>query len=111
MRAPPWIKVCPCQLSRPRSYSLLERGGFSCGSLIPTGISHHDTAQQSSQKIGPSYYAFLLAPDQDEIIVDDIVLGVFRLHPHATDHATQRGAHIGYDDWAVPVDFGRTGTV
>ena len=72
---------------------------------MPNCISRHDSAQQSSQKIGPCYYAFLVPPDQDEIVVDDIVFSVFRLHLHATDHATQRGAQIRYDDWAMPVDF------
>jgi hypothetical protein len=68
-------------------------------------IQRHDSTQESSQKIGSSYYAFFFSPDQDQIVVDDIIFRMFRLHFHATDHAAQWRAHIGYDDRTMPVYF------
>ena len=42
---------------------------------------------------------------QNQIVVDDIVFGAFRLHLHAADHFTQWGVHIRHDNWAVPIEF------
>ena len=73
--------------------------------LISNCILRDDSAQKAAQKIGSGYYAFFVPPDQDQIIVDDIIFRMLRLHPHAADHAAQRCAHIRYDDRAMPVDF------
>src|SRR5579862_1326081 len=66
-------------------------------------ILRHDSTQESSQKVGSSYYAFLFSPDQDQIVVDDIIFKMFRLHLQATDHPAQWRARIGYDDRTMPV--------
>ena len=55
--------------------------------LILPCILRHDSTQQSAQKIGAGNDAFLFAPDQDQIVVDDVIFRMFRLHLHAIDHA------------------------
>jgi hypothetical protein len=65
-------------------------------------ILRHDSTQKSSQKIGTGYDALLLPPDQDQIVVDDIIFGMFRLHLHATDHAAQRKAPLSLPPLASP---------
>lgn len=58
-------------------------------SLILVCIVRHDSTQKSAQKVRSSYYAFLFSPDQDQIVVDDIIFRMFRFNLHATDYAPQ----------------------
>ena len=52
-------------------------------------FSRADTAQEPPQEIGSSDYALLCSPYQDQVVVNDIVLGMFRLNLHAPDHFAQ----------------------
>ena len=66
-------------------------------------FSRADTAQEPPQEIGSSDYAFLRSPYQDQVVVDDIVFGMFGLNLHTPDHFAQRRAHVRYNDRAMPV--------
>jgi hypothetical protein len=55
------------------------------------------------KRSAPVIMRLLCSPYQDQIVVDDIVFGMFRLNLHAPDHFAQRRAHIRYNDRAMPV--------
>ena len=39
-------------------------------------------------------------------MVDYIIFGMFRLYLHEPDHVTQSRAHVGDNDWAMPIGLG-----
>jgi hypothetical protein len=64
-----------------------------------------NSAQQPPEKIRPGDDASLYPPHQDQVVIDDIILGMFRLYLHPADHFAKGRAHIGHNDRAVPMDL------
>ena len=72
---------------------------------VTVDTSRHDFTQEPSQEIRSGYYAFSSPETKIRSLSMTSSSGMFRLHLHATDHAAQWCAHIGYDDRTMPVDF------
>ena len=49
---------------------------------------------------------FCFPQHQNQVVVDHIISGMFRLYLHEPDHVTQSRAHVGDDDWAMPIGLG-----
>jgi hypothetical protein len=62
--------------------------------LIWFHFSRADTAQEPPQEIGSSDYALLCSPYQDQVVVDDIVFGMFRLNLHASQEMNDKSQRV-----------------
>jgi len=61
-----------------------------------------DPAQQSAEQIGPGDYAALaLDPDQDQILVNDVVARLVRLHGKPVQHLAQGAVGLAYHQRAM----------
>src|SRR6266446_166770 len=99
-----WLRTAAVRAKRGQimtSDGLLSDGIGMAGSCF----LRSDAAQQPSQKVGSRDDALLLPPYKNHVVVDDIVLGMFRLHLHESDHVTEPGAHVAHDDRAMPIGF------
>src|SRR5262245_47723668 len=78
-------------------------GGVMCSS--PCGgcrLYVRNASQQATQEVGSSDDALLRAPDQDQIVIDNIVVGPLRHNLQASNDVAQPRLHIPYDDRPVP---------
>ena len=67
------------------------------------GFHGSDTAQQAAKKIRAGDDPFSRTPKQDEIILDQIIIGMFLHDFHASDYVAEPGVHVPDDDRPVPV--------
>src|ERR1700730_3050560 len=72
---------------------------------LPRGVywfQDCDASQQATQQVGSGDDAPLRAPDQDQIVVDDVVLWPLRHNLQASDDLAEPRPHIPNDDRPVP---------
>src|SRR5271157_5304860 len=77
----------------------IDARDISTLSAFPRG----DSTQEPPQEIGAGDDALLLSPDQDQVVVDDIIFSMLRLQLHEPDNVAQSRAHVGDDDRAMPI--------
>ncbi len=90
---------------RSRGYSghLMLRCAHRCAALC--GVSRfyvRNASQQATQQVGPSDYAPLRTPDQDQIVIDNIVVRPLLHNLQVSNDVAQPRLHIPYDDRPVP---------
>jgi len=69
-------------------------------------IHRHDPAQQPAEQIGSGDDPLLCAPDQNQIVVDNVVVGTLRHDFHVPDDVAKFCLHVAHNDWPMPIVVG-----
>ena len=65
-----------------------------------------NATQQASKQVRTRDDAFFFIPTEDEVVVNHVVLGMFRMHMQALENRAERGFWVSDDNGAVAVGIG-----
>ena len=77
---------------------------FGRTSLFREGLDPSNTTHETAKDVGACNHAFFLRPNQDYIIIDDIVTGALRFDLKEADHLAKATLGVVYDDWAMAMN-------